>query len=154
MAQAKQHSTPKKRPTKRGSAKVPKHGTATFRSDDADPIFKLIEDWKAAEKGFSKAVSHVAACEKRGLPEDGTEMLAAETALEEADDVASDALRKVCDTPPQTLIGLTALVKAMRPDYERDEGFLDWNDGRTLNLFASLETALVGLDDSADPRCT
>ncbi len=149
MARAKQHSTPKKRPTKRGAAKVPKHGTATFRSDDADPIFKLIEDWKAAEKEFLKAVSHVTACEERGLPKDGTEMLAAETALEEAKDVAADTLRKVCDTPPQTLAGLTALVKAMRPDYERDEGFLDWNDGRTLNLFATLETALVGLGGRA-----
>ncbi len=112
-----------------------------------DPIFKLIEDWEAAEKEFLKAVSHVTACEERGLPKDGTEMLAAETALEEAKDVAADALRKVCNTPPQTLAGLTALVKAMRPDYERDEGFLDWNDGRTQNLFATLEAALVGLGD-------
>jgi len=41
MAKAKKHSTPKKRPTKRGTAKVPKRTTASVRSDTADPIFKL-----------------------------------------------------------------------------------------------------------------
>ena len=49
MARAKKHSTRKKHPVKRGAAKVPKRGPAASNTavrSAADPIFKLIEDWK------------------------------------------------------------------------------------------------------------
>ena len=71
---------------------------------------------------------------------------AAERNIEKAENAASDALRRVCDTPPQTLSGIIALVRAVRPSHENPDGSLhDYSDGRALNLFATLETALVGL---------
>ncbi len=126
-------------------------GARTEAGSSPDQIFKLIDDWKAAETGHSKAVSLFGVCEKRdGVGVDTAESRAAQKAVDKAEDVASDALRKVCDTPPQTLAGLIALVRAVRPSHENPDGSLhDYSDGRALNLFASMEAALVGLGDRA-----
>ena len=89
MAQAKKHSTPKKRPTKRGTAKVPKRTTAPVRSNTLDPVFKLIDDWKVAKAGYLKAVRHFGVVEAPNVR--NNILSAARQAVNKAELLESDA---------------------------------------------------------------
>ncbi len=116
MAQAKKHSTPKKRPTKRGTAKVPKRTTAAVRSNTTDPIFKIV-DAKLAELLDRLLVvqdAGFAACDNRDLleaasPPNAAATAAAEKSWERLSEELSSMIQLISDTPSESVIG--ALVK-------------------------------------------
>ncbi len=108
MARAKQHSTPKKRPTKRGTAKVPKHGSATFRSDTADPVLLAIEDYKVAYAETDRAFD-VAEAVERG--DDDNAKHKADAAVTRAGRRQDAALYRVVTTKATTLAGLAEVAK-------------------------------------------
>ena len=108
MAQAKKHSTPKKRPTKRGTAKVVKRTTAVVRSNTLDPAFLAIEDYKVACAETNRAIivwSNFENCD------DSPAKRKADAALDRASDNQGGALYRMVTTKATTLAGLAEVAK-------------------------------------------
>ncbi len=123
MARAKKHSTPKKHPAKRGTAKVPKHGSATFRSDTADPVLLAIEDYKVAYAETDRAFD-VAEAVERG--DDDNAKHKADAAVTRAGRRQDAALYRVVTTKATTLAGLEELAKFFGGRVPADESDCMW----------------------------
>ena len=101
MARAKKHSTPKKRPAKRGTAKVP------VRSNTLDPVLLAIKDWKAAYAETNRVWDVVEAVE---LGDDDNAKNNADAALTRAGRRQDDALNRAVTTKATTLAGLAEVA--------------------------------------------
>ena len=158
MAKAKKHSTPKKRPTKRGAAKVVKRTAAPIRSNTLDPNVLAIEDFKVAYAEHDRAITVAGAF---AYGDDSPAKRKAEAAQDRAIERQIAALYRVVTTKPTTLVGLEELAKFFgepKPIHG-DAEFCRWDEtvegdyrSRPKMFFATLAASLHDIAARADAK--
>ena len=129
MAKAKKRSTPKKRPTKRGTAKVPKRTAPPVRSNTLDPVLSAIDAYKAAYAEHDRVLDGEGAFK---CGDNSPAKRKFDAASDRACFKQDDALYRLVTTKATTLAGLAEVAKFFsesKPTNDKEDCWWDEIEG-------------------------
>ncbi len=142
MARAKQHSTPKKRPTKRGSARVVKRTAPPVRFDGPDPAILAIEDYKVAYAEHDRVLDGEGAfkCGDNSPAKRKFDAASAHACFKQ-----DDALYRLVTTKATTLAGLAEVAEFLAEPMPIEDSPCWWDEQVANNYRSCPQTYLATL---------